>query len=297
MNGVWTITPLAIVLVACITSVSAYAGETLDYVITYEPSILMPTGEPSGLDAVDGSVKITVSLDPACVNRIFHREVNIVVVGSDGEYPIETLEAFGVIREGLDKPAGSAFVFQERHFGKLDSLPMTFQLSGHYLEWEPDDFRATMDMEFVAIEGEAVSTEPLGQFKFSSASLWPIDAYWRLVEALRAGETDTDFLLSPFGMPGILPPLESDEASAVARVIDWPPEPLQRAVPDDKIFAGRHWPVRIEVSHTLPSFLAPSYWVVELYESGAPGRWIYDFGYVQILMEPVSVSREPAQNC
>lgn len=41
----------------------------------------------------------------------------------------------------------------------------------------------------------------------------------------------------------------------------------------------------------------PTHWVVELCESGVPGRWIYEFGYVRILTQPAIVERIPADNC
>lgn len=286
-------------LAALLLTSPVEADEPVDYVITYDPSILAGTDSSETLTGVEGFGKIEISLDRDCELRRFYRRVVLVLTNGDETISIKTLESFGERPEESETPGGHVLFQQERPLARLDSPATDFDLSGNFFASAArGDALGRMRMTLRDIDGllPLMETNP-GTFFFPPTSAWPMEAYWKIIEALRASETTVSFPLSPFGMPGILPPLEDDDGSVSARVIDWPAEPDSFPPPDHEIFSGRHWPVIIEVDHAIPRPHGPTHWVVELYESGAPGRFIYDFGYVQILMQPAVVERKPADNC
>jgi hypothetical protein len=287
------------VLAASLLSSPIEAEEAIDYVIAYDPSIVADTDPSQSLTGVQGFGKIETGLDGNCKIHRFYRRVVLVLLRDGEPISIETQESFSEQPDDPLAPVGHVLFRQERPLARLDARPTDFDLSGNFFaSAERGDALGRMRVTLGDTDGllPVIETNP-GTFFFPSTAAWPMEAYWRIVEALRAGETEISFPLGPFGMPGILPPLEDDDGLVVARVIDWPEEPGSFPPPDDEIFSGRKWAVSIEVSHERSTMHAPRHWVVELYESGAPGRWIYDFGYVQILMQPVSVTRESAQNC
>lgn len=286
-------------LAACLHASPVRADDPVEYVITYDPTILAGTDSSGTLTGIEGFGAIELGPESNCVTRRFFRRIVLVLLRDEETISVRTLESFS---ERPDDPLarqGRILFQQERPLARVDSPATDFDLSGNF--FAPDEGgdmlgRFRMTLRDVAGQFPMMETNP-GTFHFSSTSAWPMEAYWKIVDALRADETEISFPLGPFGMPGITPPLEDDDGLVSVRVIDWPPEAGSFAPPDDEIFAGRHWPVLIEVDHRIPHQHGPTHWVVELYESGAPGRFIYDFGYVQILMQPAAVTREPAQNC
>jgi len=261
--------------------------------------MLAGTDSTGTLTGIEGFGRIEIGLDRDCASHRFYRRVVLILQRAGEPISVETQESFS---ERPDDPlarGGHILFQQERPLAQLDAQAIDFNLSGSFFDSdERDDMLGRMRMTLRDTDGllPPMETNP-GTFHFPSTSAWPMEAYWKIVDALRAGETEISFPLSPFGMPGLIPALEDDDGLVTAQIIDWPTERDSFPPPDDEIFSGQHWTVKIEVDHSRQAPHGPTHWIVELYESGAPGRFIYDFGYVQILMQPAMVERVPADNC